>query len=153
MTLEFPAQLTDGRLPRPVAEQLARCLKGLGDKRVVLTVKEVHRNRRANKRRYYFGVVVRNVCLALREAGNTVDEEETHVFLKREVGKLRKVLVLPITGEVVYTVRSYTELTPTEEGDYLAACLAWCAEMGIDIPPPDTLHDPQPTPTHKEPTP
>lgn len=150
MTLEFPAKLAEGQLPRAVAEQLALALRQAWDKHVVVTVKELARAPRPNKRRYYFAVVVRNVCLALREAGNSMDEEETHFFLKREVGKLRKVVILP-TGEVRYTLRSYTDLTPKEESDYLTACVAWCAEMGIDVPPPDPFHNSQPT--HKEPTP
>ena len=137
--LEFPAQLSEGRIPRPVAEQLAAALKRAWDKRVLITVKEVARNRRPNKRKYYFAVIVRNVCLALRDAGNAIDEEGTHTLLKQEVGKLRQVVVLP-DGEIKYTLRSYRDLTPKEEGDYLSACLAWCAEMGIDCPPPDPFH-------------
>ena len=147
--LEFPAKLSEGRLPRTVAEQLAAALRQAWDKRVVITVKEVVGNRRPNKRKYYFAVVVRNVCLALRDAGNSIDEEETHVFLKGEVGKLNKYVVLP-DGEVKYTLRSYRDLTPKEESDYLSACAAWCAEMGVDCPPPDPFHD---TTNPKETTP
>ena len=146
MSLDFPCKLAEGKLPRSVAEQLAECFTRAWDKSVVITVKEVHRNRRPNKRKYYFGVVVAKVCAALREAGNSMDDEETHTFLKREVGKLKKAVILP-TGEIKYTLRSYMDLTPREESDYITACVAWCAEMGIDIPPPDIYHS-----THKEPT-
>ena len=94
-------------------------------------------------------MVVRNVCLALRDAGNVIDEEGTHVYLKAEVGKLRKVLVLP-DGEIKYTLRSYTELNPKEESDYLSACVAWCADMGIDCPPPDPFHPSTKDTSHAE---
>ncbi len=135
----FTARVTGGKLPRPVAEEVASALARLDGLRAVVTVAEAPKPRRPNKRKYYFAVVVRNVCLALRDAGNAIDEEGAHTLLKQEVGKLRQVVVLP-DGEIKYTLRSYRDLTPKEEGDYLAACTAWCAEMGIDCPPPDPFH-------------
>ena len=134
------APVKGGRLPKAVGDGLRHALQALEGKRARVTVAEAPKPRRPNKRRYYFSCVVATVCRALRDAGNVMDEEETHTFLKAEAGRLRKVCVLP-TGEIKYTLRSYRDLQPREESDYLTACLAWAAQMGIEIPPPDTYHN------------
>lgn len=131
-----------------LGEKLERDVEHIGDvlakyegKRVVVSIKEAPKPQKPNKRRYYFACIVSAVHQALREAGNIMDEQETHILLKRDVGKLRKTVWLP-NGEQTVTLRSYRDLTPKEEGDYITACTVWATELGIDIPPPNTdLHN------------
>ncbi len=135
--MDFPFTVLDGRPPSEVTQRINNVLKTMNGQRAVISVKIASKPGRPNKRRYYFAAIVRPVCQALREAGNVMNEEETHTFLKREAGKLKKAIVMS-DGKVKYTLKSYKELTPTEESNYLQACTVWATEMGIEIEPPTT---------------
>ncbi len=99
--LELPFSAPDGRIPTAVLHRLIDAVGKLPGKRFVLTLKEQKRKRSLNQNAYYFGVLVKRLTVAFREAGNDMDELEVHEFLKNEVGKLTRFAVLPGTGEVV----------------------------------------------------
>ena len=139
MTLEFPCQLAAGRLPPPVADQLALSLRVLWDKPVVVTVKEVKRKRSLNQNAYYWSCVIPPLLALFRDAGNDADDEDVHDHLVEHVGKLKRVMVDP-DGLVFLRRGSTRRLTTREFSDYLDKCMAFAASHGIDIPPPDPLH-------------
>ena len=137
---EFPARVTDGRLPKPVGDKLAACLRTFEGKDVLVAVSERKRPRSLKQNKYWFGVVVRDITLALRELGNNIDEQETHDFLKDDVAKLKRAIILP-TGEVKFTVPSSANLTTAEFTRLIDVSRVWALEeLALDIPPPDPLY-------------
>ena len=138
--LEFPSHVTGGKLPAAVSEKIAALLRTYEGKDVLVTVGERKRPRSVKQNRYWFGVVVRDITLALRELGNNIDEQETHDFLKDDVAKLKRAIVLP-TGEVKFTVPSSANLTTAEFARLIEVSRVWALEeLSLDIPPPDPLY-------------
>jgi hypothetical protein len=91
----------------------------------------------SQSRRYYFGVIVREITDELRRLGNKVDEELVHELLKLECNKqyLRNEDGVVI-GEVGGTT---TDHNPEERSEFLEACIQYAAEkLGLAISPPNT---------------
>lgn len=136
--MDFTFTTTNGAMPVPVANDIVAYLKKYDGKKVVVTIKRWVKPRSTQQNRYYFGVVVKAVTEAFLDAGNVVDEEEVHHFLKRHVGKLKRSIVLP-DGSVEYTLGSTKHLSTQRFNDYLTACTVWCHQCGIDVPPPNNI--------------
>lgn len=134
--VEIPAVIQNGMLPAAVQQRLAAVLSRMEGKRIILTVREQKRRRSLNQNAYYWGVVVEMVTGMFREAGNNVNPEEVHEFLKLRVGKLSRVMVTP-HGEVVKSLASTTSLSTQEFEVYLEKVRAWAAEFGLVIPLPN----------------
>lgn len=135
MSREFSATVTNGTLPEGTWQAIRCLLKGMDGKRVVLTLKEAQRPRSNPQNRWYWGVCVPAVTAMFREAGNYVDDEDVHEYLKQHVGKLNRVIVLP-NQEVVRTVGSTAKLSTKEFSDYCERIIAWASEFGVSIPLP-----------------
>lgn len=135
-SLEFSGQVTDGKLPKAVSERIAAVIRQFDGKRVVVTVKEQKRRRSLNQNAFYWGVVVQMVTQMFRDAGNYVDPEDVHDFLKLRVGKLTQVFVSP-DGKVIKSIGSTTKLSTQEFEVYLERIRAWAAEFGLVIPLPN----------------
>jgi hypothetical protein len=71
-----------------------------------------------------------------RDAGNYVDAEDVHGFLKEHVGKLSRVIVTP-DREVVKAPGSTTKLSTQEFEVYLEKIRAWAAGYGCVIALPN----------------
>lgn len=138
MTIEIQFKPNDGRIPGSVLQRLVEAVAKAGGKALVLTLKEQKKRRSLNQNAYYWGVMVRDITKAFREAGNDMDEQEIHEYLKKEVGKLSRIAVLP-DGEVVTIPGSTKRLTTSEFCDYVAKVTAWAAGMQIMIEPPSLL--------------
>lgn len=137
--LEFTCPVVDGRIPERDAKRIGECIRKLDGKRVAISVQEVKRTRSSQQNRYYWGCVVKHVTDAFRDAGNMVNAEDVHDFLKQHVGKLSQVLVT-MEGEVLRGPGSTAKLTPTEFGNYVEAVRAWAADMlDLKIPSPDEV--------------
>jgi hypothetical protein len=91
----------------------------------------------SQSRRYYFGVVVREITLELKRHGNQVDEQLVHELLKLECNKQP---VCKDGGEVIgYVGGTTTDHNLEERGEYIEACIQYAAErLGIAISPPNT---------------
>ena len=137
--LTFTARVTGGRLPLAYGQQFAALLRASEGELVTVSVGPAKRRRSLSQNAYYWAAVVPPVLAAFRDAGNGVDADDVHEFLKTHVGRLRQVFVTP-DGEVLRTAGSTAKLTKREFGDYLTACIAWAAEHGIDVPPADQFH-------------
>lgn len=138
--LEFPTHVTGGKLPKAVGDKIAALLRSYEGKDVLVSVGERKRPRSVKQSKYWFGVVVRDITLALRELGNNIDEKETHDYLKDDVAKLKRAIVLP-TGEVKFTVPSSANLTTAEFTRLIEVARVWALEeLSLDIPPPDPLY-------------
>ena len=135
---EFRGLVSGGRLPAAEERELSALLARMEGKPVVVTVKEVKRRRSNDQNGYYWGVVVPAVTAMFRDAGNYVDENDTHEFLKLRVGKISRVIVTP-DGEVHKSLGSTAKLSVSEFADYVARVRAWAAEHGCDIPEPNEV--------------
>lgn len=138
---EYPCRVVNGLLPPDVGRALRALLKGLDGKWVVLSVREKKRPSSLPQKKYYFSVIVPLVTALLREHGNDVDEEETHLYLKAEVGRLKKVVTDP-SGVRKTTVQSVAKLTTEEMEGYLERVRAWAAENGLQVPRPNEATEP-----------
>jgi hypothetical protein len=134
--LEIPFLATDGRIPSLVWERLAGAVSRLPGKRFIITLKEQKRKRSVNQNAYYWGVVVAAITQMFRDAGNYVDGEDVHEFLKLRVAKLSRMIVTP-DGEVHKSLGSTTKLSTMEFEVYLERVRAWAAEYGCIIPLPN----------------
>jgi hypothetical protein len=133
--LEIPFKPENGKPPTAVLHRFLECVSKMDGKRLVLTLKEQKRKRSQNQNAYYWGVVVAAVTQMFRDAGNYVDGEDVHEFLKLRVGKLSRNIVTP-KGEVVKSLGSTAKLSTQEFEVYLERIRAWAAEYGCSIPLP-----------------
>lgn len=134
--LELPFTPQNGKPPTAVLHRLLDAVSATGDKRLVLTLKEQKRRRSLNQNRYMFGVVIKMITQAFRDAGNAVDDEGVFAFMKAEVWKLRQVYVTP-EGEVLFGPGSTRLWSPQEMEVRLEQARAWAAEvLGVTIPLP-----------------
>lgn len=135
--LEFVCPVVDGRLPERDAKRIGSAIRGLDGKRVVISIEEAKKTRSSQQNRYYWGVVVKLITDTFRDAGNMVNAEDVHDFLKQHVGKLSQVLVTA-EGEVFRGPGSTARLTTTEFSNYIEAVRAWAADvLDLKIPSPD----------------
>lgn len=101
-----------------------------------IEIKEAKRIRSRNQNNFYWGCVIPAVCGMFIEAGQPVDPDDVHEYLKTEVGKLTRSLTLP-DGEIKTISGSTTKLTTGEFEDYMTAIRAWAAHYGCIIPLPN----------------
>ena len=134
--VEFSGQVTGGKLPAKVSEQIAAVIRNAEGKRVVVAVREQKRTRSNQQNRHYWGCVIPPIVAMFRDAGSMVDAEDVHEFLKLRVAKIKQVMVTP-DGEVHTSLGSTAKLTTTEFMDYVEKIRAWAVEFGVAIPLPD----------------
>lgn len=135
-TIEFESPVERGHFTSTVREQIALAMRRMEGKRMKVKLSEVKRACTAPQKRYYWGVVIPAVHQMLNDAGNIMDAEEVHVFLKMHVGKLVKTISVP-GGMTKKIVRSIADTETPEFSAYLEAIWAWAAQMGCDIPSPN----------------
>lgn len=134
--LELPFVPLNGQLPASILHRLAELAERMSGKRLLLTVKEQKRRRSLNQNAYYWGCVLPPIVSMFREAGNAVDAEDVHSYLKDHVGKLKQVFVTR-DGEVLTGAGSTAKLSTVEMEAYLEKVRAWAAEHGVIIPLPN----------------
>lgn len=126
----------DGKLPQGVAKAISAILAASAGKAVRIVISPYKKRRSTNQNAYYWAVVIPPILAMFREAGNNVDAEDVHEFLKENVGKLRQVFVTP-DGEVLSGTGSTARLTTMEMEVYLEKVRAWAAEFDLAIPLPN----------------
>jgi hypothetical protein len=137
VALEFICPVVDGRISDTHTKRIGEAIRAFDGRRVSLAIKEVKPTRSNNQNRYMWGVVVRMITVAFREAGNMVDDQEVYEFLKAHVWKLNQFIVSP-DGEVFKSPGSTRKLTKQEMELRLEEARAWAAEvLGIQIPLPN----------------
>lgn len=89
------------------------------------------------QRRYYFGVVVKEITIRMRELGNDVDEDIVHAFLKSEFNKQP---IHDADGVIIgYAAGTTTDHNIEERSFYIDSCIDFAAtKLDIVIPPPAT---------------
>jgi len=137
MRSEIFSKVRDGKLS-PEAEQMLREILRANENKDI-RIKIERKRRSSNQNRYYWGIVIPAVRELLTDYGNDVDDEETHYFLKSEVGKLTKTVVNQ-KGVARKVVKSSTKLNTLEMEDYLERVRRWAAGHSVVIPLPDELN-------------
>jgi len=100
---------------------------------VVLIIKP-RAKRSSEQNRYYWGVVVHEITIRLRELGNEVTPEMVHEYLK---ARFNKTTVYAKDDEFLEMAMSTTELNKEEFSEYVEAIKRWAADIiGIYIPDP-----------------
>src|SRR5262245_22951632 len=95
---ELIGLVSNGKLPIDVVSSIGQALRRSEGKRVAVTLREVNHNLSGNQNRNYWGVVVAYVLEMFQDAGNDVDAEQVHEFLKEHVGQLEAIITDP-TGK------------------------------------------------------
>jgi hypothetical protein len=125
-----------GHLPGQVRRELDDLVRALAGKRIRIKLALYRKQRSTNQNAYLWGVVYPPIVAMFREAGNGVDAEDIHSYLKEHVGKLKQVFVTP-DGEVLTGPGSTAKLSTVEMEVYLEKVRAWAAEHGVGIPLPN----------------
>ena len=134
--LEFFGEVIAGRLAEETARMVGLAIRQFDGKRVAITIAELKRKRSNPQNRYYWGCVVPAVLQMFVEAGNAMDVEEIHAYLKEHIGKLKKVVIDP-AGMQRVILCSTTRLSTAEFEVYMDRIRAWAAEFGTVIALPN----------------
>ena len=134
--LEFRFKADGGVIPPDLLQAAKNVVARLVGKSVILSIRVSSRRRSNNQNAYYWGVVIPYIKQMFDDYGNNLDEEDIHEFLKKEIGKLSKSVLLP-TGEFRYITGSSAELSTVGMENYLEKIRAWAAECGLVIPLPN----------------
>lgn len=137
---EWVGRVENGKMPLWIWDAIQKMAPGYEGKNLIVTIREQKRKRSLNLNAFYWGFVVEPIMQMLRHAGNNYDLEDTHEFLKAEVGRLSQVLVLP-DGEVKKTPGSTKKMTGSEMVLYIEKIRAWAAEFGLEIAFPNEYPD------------
>jgi hypothetical protein len=107
-------------------------------KNVVVTIKRKGSQRSTQQNRYYFGVVIKEIGIRLRDLGHPhLEDEAIHEMMKIKFNFEQ--MVNDKTGEVLEIPKTTTDLNKTEFGEYIDRVRMWAAEfLDIDIPDPNT---------------
>jgi hypothetical protein len=135
-SIEIEATISNGHFPAKERLRLSDAMRRMEGRRVAVKLYEPEAHSSNPQRRYYFSVIVQRYLEAFREAGNVMDKDEMHLWLKQEVGKLWKEVLSPDATRS-RVLRSYRDLSTKEAEDYHTLCRARGAELGIDIPEPN----------------
>jgi hypothetical protein len=134
--LQFTGLVTDGKLPREVAEQIGRAIRGFDGKRVVLSLALAKKARSSRQNAFYWSQIVPRIQDLFLENGTRLTPEETHDFLREHVGRLTRIVEDP-SGVRQRIIQSSTSLSTIEFEDYLTAIRAWAAALGVALPLPN----------------
>lgn len=104
-------------------------------KQWILKIVRRRAKRSGQQNRYYFGVVVHCIRIALLDLGHDMTKYEVHEFLK---GKFNTVQLVNGDGIIEEFPGSTKELNKVQFGEYLEKIFQWAAEyLSITIPSPD----------------
>lgn len=128
---EQSGYIKDGKLTILNKRRMADDLRQFRNCDVDIIIK-TRGKRSTMQNRYYFGVVVKEIQLRLRELGNDVDTDTVHEFLK---GKFYTQTVVTPQGEAFEIPGTTTEMNKTEFMEYIERCKDWAADtLEIYIP-------------------
>lgn len=127
----------EGRVSQQARLAIAEVLKMLDGKTVSISIKKQSKRSSDRMRNYYWAVIIPIATNALNHYGNHFDPEQTHEYLKQEVGMLGKNLI--IRGRLVYLPGSIKKLENKEFIEYIERCIAWGAEWDVIIPYPNEI--------------
>lgn len=135
-SIQFFSPVENGHITDGCRQAIAKALQSLNGKFAKITIEERKKKRSLNQNNFYWGCVVPAIVNMFNEAGNNVDSDQAHEFLKAEVGKLNQKIIMP-DGEIMTVSGSTASLTTMEFEDYLTKCRAWAATWDVIIALPN----------------
>lgn len=136
--LEITLDLDEADRPLNAFERLLqRVCWAVGFRRGVwtFTLRRASRVRSVRANAYWWGVVIRAFQQYRADQGEFVTAQECHDLLKLELLP-PVVFVSPVTGRTHCVPAETHNMSVEEFGRFIEAGVAWCAQMGIDVPPP-----------------
>ena len=122
---------SDGKLPLIISQNIKKELLFFKNKHVQINIKGIGNNRSTKQNKYYWGVVIDDITLAINEAGGSIRPTMVHELLKNELGIHEMITVGNTQKEVC---KSTAEYNPKEFEDYLEKCRAWAVDiLNIEI--------------------
>jgi hypothetical protein len=105
-------------------------------KNVVIKFERKGSKRSSPQNRYYWGVVIREITIRLRELGHQwLNDEDVHDMMKL---KFNHEQIVSEEGEVLELPKSTTALTKTQFAEYVDNIRMWAVGfLGINIPDPN----------------
>lgn len=87
--------------------------------------------------RYYWGVVIKEILIRLRDLGHTwLNDEDVHDMMKL---KFNHEDIVSEQGELLELPKSTASLTTTQFMDYIETVRHWASDfLNIEIPDPNT---------------
>jgi hypothetical protein len=126
----------DHRLHLLNRKRLQQELNSFKDCNVEITIKK-RGKRSLPQNAYYWGVVIHEIRIRLRELGNDFDQETVHEFLKQRFNSDK--VIVESTGEVLEVGLSTTKMNKEQFGLYLDKVIQWANQsLEIIIPEPGT---------------
>lgn len=140
----YPDRIVDGRfVTRPVLD----LMRELENAQIEVCIRPRRSYTSHPQRRYYRGVVIAMLGLAMRghgvngPHGGPITDEQVHEMCAQRWLR-RTVMVDPGTGECMDVVMSTSALTTGEMTEYIEAIRAWALDVfGLDIPDPRSAGD------------
>lgn len=136
MKLTIQTTITNGKVTRNL-NLLRDAFASFEGKNVNVTIERVKKKRSNPQNSYYWSTIIPIMRNALKEAGHTLTNENTHELLKLRFLK-ETVLLNEETGECIERIKSTTELSTSGMMDYFAEITVFAAEyFGVQIPEPN----------------
>lgn len=138
--LEMVCPVRAGRIPVEASRAFGEAIRRMDGKEVVISLGKHVKKRSSPQNAYYWAVVVKICHEIFVDAGNDVEPEDVHRFLKEFVGgSIFAMVVCTPDGKRRTIIRSSTDLDTREMEDFLERCRAWAAENGREIPLPNEV--------------
>lgn len=132
---ECHGYIEDGKLHILNRKRLNQDLKDFKPCDVVVIIKK-RGKRSLPQNAYYWGCVVKEIQIRLKELGNEFDSDDIHEFLKQ---KFNKEQVVTKQGELLEIGKTTTELNKEEFSSYVDRIREWASDtLEISIPDPNS---------------
>lgn len=132
-TVEVFGRIEAGKLIISNRKRFESDIAGCQDCEVEIIVRK-RGKRSTQQNRYYWGVVVQEIRLRLKDLGHRLNAEEIHIFLKQKFLPLH---IHDEIGTILATIPGSTAgLNKTQFSDYIEQIRQWAAEV-LEIQVPD----------------
>lgn len=117
-------------------DRLLQWAKQYPGKNIVIKFERKGSKRSNPQNRYYWGIVIKEITLRLRELGHTwLQDDDTHQLMKL---KFNFEQIVSEHGEVMELPKSTATLTKTQFAEYVDKIRMWASDfLGINIPDPN----------------
>ena len=111
-------------------------VQGLIGKKIEISVQPKRKHRSLSQNSYYWAVIVPLIREGMHEVGCRLGIEEIHELLKTKFRIVEH--VNQVTGEIMGSIGSTTDMTTTDMMGYFAEITQWAAEyLSSQIPEPN----------------
>jgi hypothetical protein len=135
--LELYGSIDDkGALSIHNRQRLVEWARQYPGKNVVIKFERKGSKRSSPQNRYYWGIVIKEITLRLRELGHQwITDEDVHDMMKL---KFNYEQIVSEQGEVLELPKSTSTLTKTQFAEYVDNIRMWAAGfLGVNIPDPN----------------